>query len=348
MEIRPIKFEKGKLKIIDQTVLPYRLAYLELNSYEKVVEAIKKMQIRGAPLIGITAAFGLALATLKKNLKNKRDLEKEIIKAKKIIKDARPTAVNLVWGLNRIEKRFYEIYEKNSIEEIRNELFYEAERILNSDIENNKKIGENGLQIFNKKSNVLTHCNAGALATGGFGTALGVIKSAYKKGLIKKVYVDETRPLLQGARLTTWELMNEGIPCVLITDNTSGYLMKKGQVDLIIVGADRITSNGDVANKIGTYMLAVCAKENKIPFYVAAPLSTVDMALKDGEDIIIEERSEEEVFKIGKVEIAPKNTRCLNYAFDVTPAKYISGLITEVGLLRKPIKDKLKKYFQMD
>lgn len=342
MEIIPIKWEEGKIKIIDQTLLPHKVVYLELNSYERIVEAVKRMEIRGAPLIGVAAAFGLAMATLKNNFKNKYDLKEEIKKAKKIIKDARPTAVNLIWALNRIEKKFFEIYKKNNIEAIKYELFCEAERILNEDIKNNEKIGENGVEIFRKRSNVLTHCNTGALATAGFGTALGVIKCAHKKGLIKKVYVDETRPLFQGARLTTWELKNENIPHVLITDNSAGYIMSKGMVDLVIVGADRITSNGDVANKIGTYMLAVCAKENRIPFYVAAPLSTVDMSLKEGKDIIIEERDEEEVFKIGNLMIAPKGTKALNYAFDITPYKYISGLITEVAFLKRPFRNKLK------
>jgi len=304
--VKTIQWANGKVKIIDQTKLPHKLSYIYLSNLDQVVNAIKTMKIRGAPAIGVAAAFGMVLG--KKNLK---------VAARKLLA-SRPTAVNLRWAVERMLKA--------------KDLLKEAKRIAAEDAEINKLIGRNGLKVVKRGMRILTVCNAGALATVDYGTALGVIRAAKKKNI--HVYAAETRPRLQGAKLTAWELKRERIPFTLITDNMVGYLMQKGEVDLVVTGADRIARNGDSANKIGTYGVAVLAKEHGIPFYIAAPTSTIDLKIRSGKQIVIEERDPDEVVVIGKERIAPKGVKVINPAFDVTPAKCIKGIISEKGILR--------------
>jgi len=323
------------VRLIDQTRLPAELVYVDCRTPEEVAHAIRTMQIRGAPAIGCAAAFGLALCAHRSKARTGDTLLEELAGCAELMARTRPTAVNLFWALDRVMA----VAKKMQSEKpgtIAEAVIEEAQRILREDIEANRRMGDLGADLLGGESRVLTHCNAGALATAGYGTALGVIRSAHAQGKIVRVYVDETRPLLQGARLTAWELLQEGIPATLITDNMAGLLMKQGKVNAVIVGADRIARNGDVANKIGTYSLAVIAHENNVPFYVAAPLSTVDLSCETGEAIPIEQRSSDEVTAIAGRRVAPSGVEVYNPAFDITPARLVTAIVTEVGVVHSP------------
>ncbi len=343
-DIRPIEVKDQKLIVLNQLKLPHTEEWIELSTYEEVAKAIKDMVIRGAPLIGIVGAYGFAIG-----VKNLIEEGKPLEEAKTVLntlKNTRPTAVNLFWALDRMWKKFEKWKEEKTEAELIKALFKEANRIDLEDYHANKSIGGYGQVLIPKKANILTHCNTGALATSGWGTALGVIRSAFEDGKDITVFVDETRPYLQGARLTAWELEQEGIPHYLITDNSAGFLISKGMIDVIIVGADRITANGDVANKIGTYTLSVLAKHHNIPFYVAAPTSTFDLETQSGQDIPIEERNENEVKTCGGYKIAPEKTKALNYSFDITPAENITAIITEKGLISEINKENIEKFLK--
>ena len=314
--VEPIRWKGDRLELLDQRLLPEKKVYVTCRTAEQVAKAIKDMVVRGAPAIGCAAAFGVVLG-------------KGSNKAHEILAKSRPTAVNLFWALERMKKA--------------RDLEAEALAIYEEDIAANRAIGELGAKLINERARVMTHCNAGALATAGYGTALGIIRSAKGKNI--SVIANETRPYLQGARLTAWEMVQEKIPCTLITDGMAGHMMSRGEVDVIVVGADRIAANGDVANKIGTYGLAVMAKRHGIPFYVAAPLSTFDPKIPDGSHIPIEERPGEEVTGYRKVRWAPKGVLVRNPAFDVTPAELITGIICEKGVVMNPDREGIKKLF---
>lgn len=333
------------LELIDQTKLPLTLEYVQCPDYLAVANAIKTMQVRGAPAIGAAAAYGYALGALQHCNAEKGEFLAAMEQVYKVLASTRPTAVNLFWALERMKKKLLAVADLPN-EDIVGALLGEAHEILAEDLAMNKRMGQYGSQLVPQGARILTHCNAGALATAGYGTALGVIRAAQEAGKQVQVYADETRPLLQGARLTAWELMQDKIPVTLITDNMAGYLMRRGMVDLVIVGADRITANGDVANKIGTYGVAVLAKENKIPFYVAAPVSTIDMNLPTGDDIPIEERHHEEVTHVFGRQTAPKGVKVFNPAFDVTPNHLINAIITDRGIIKTPYNINLKKLFE--
>ena len=321
--------EEDNLIFLDQTKLPLEETYVKTDSYERIAEAIERLEMRGAPLIGIAAAYALALS-----LKNEEsDYNAVFNSAYKRLHKTRPTAVNLFSSLNELKDRFESISDKKESYEI---LINNAKKIHEKDEEYCLKIGRNGLGLFKQKANVLTHCNTGKLATGGIGTAFGIIKTAYDNGLINHVFADETRPLLQGLRLTAFELEKNGIPFSLQTDSSAAELMKQGKVDLIITGADRIALNGDSANKIGTYNLAILANFHKIPFYIAAPSTTIDKNIATGAEIVIEYRNKKELFYIGDTLITPDHLNAFTPAFDVTPAHLISGIITEEGLFTFP------------
>lgn len=341
MGIQPIKWEDGCLKLIDQTKLPSKLEIIECRDYHSVADAIKTMRVRGAPAIGASAAFGMAIGAGEIKAKDRQKWFEELEKIADTLKKTRPTAVNLFWAINRMMETA-RLHKDLTTEEIIEALKKEAEKIAKEDIESNLAIGRFGNALVPQKARILTHCNAGALATVGYGTALGVIRAAHESGKGIEVFADETRPFLQGARLTAWELLQDNIPVTLITDNMAGYVMSKGMVDLVIVGADRIAANGDTANKIGTYTLAVLAKENNIPFYVAAPVSTIDMSITTGDEIPIEERAHSEVTHIRDIVIAPEGVRVFNPAFDVTPHNLITAIITDKGVVRKPYEQTLK------
>ncbi len=323
-----ILFERDTLFILDQRLLPWEEKYVECKSAEDVAWAIKEMVIRGAPAIGIVAAFGVVLQAKR----NPSRAKEEALRAIELLKKTRPTAKNLFWALERMKA----ILQSKTTDLI-SALEREALTIWREDLEVNKAIATNGAKLLGPSTRVLTHCNAGGLATGGYGTALGIIKKAFEEGKILRVYATETRPWLQGARLTAWELKREGIPVTLVVDSAVGYLMSKGLVDAVIVGADRVTSRGDVANKIGTYTIAVLAHRHDVPFYVAAPLSTFDMEVLKGEEILIEERDEREVLEISGKRIAPEGVNALNPSFDITPAEIIKAIITEKGVLWPPL-----------
>ncbi|KKN36477.1 hypothetical protein LCGC14_0773330 [marine sediment metagenome] len=342
MSFYTVKLTKNHVSLIDQRKLPLKEVYLSLNNYQQVARAIENMSVRGAPAIGVTAALGIALGAMKTKAKENKAFEKDFDKICKRFSVTRPTAVNLFWAIEKMR----EIYKRNkgkSVEVIKKSLIAEAKKIAVADEEICRKIGKNGAHLIKNADTVLTHCNAGALATGGYGTALGVIRAAVEQGKKIKVIADETRPLLQGARLTAWELMKDNIDVTLITDNMAGYLMSQGKIDKIVVGADRIASNGDTANKIGTYSVAVLAKTHKIPFYVAAPVSTIDFDLKKGEQIPIEEREAKEVRAVFGKSVAPKNIKVANPAFDVTPSKFITAIVTEKGVVKSPFTANIKK-----
>jgi methylthioribose-1-phosphate isomerase len=343
-EISPIEWKGNVLKVLDQTLLPAEKKYIICKNYREVAKAIKDMKLRGAPLIGIVAALAIAMEVKNSAANNYNKLSKDVKNMADTLVKTRPTAVNLQWAINRILK-LIELNRDRRIASLKELIVAEANKIYKEDLENNKAIGMYGAELLRDRDRVLTHCNAGALATAGFGTALGVIRAATMKKKKLTVFVDETRPYLQGARLTAWELSEMNIQHFLITDSMAGYFMKKGMIDVVIVGADRIAANGDVANKIGTYSVAVLAYTHKIPFYVAAPASTFDMSIKTGDEIPIEERDEKEVKVIGGKEIAPKKTRALNPAFDVTPSRYISAIITEKGVIRAPYDVNLERMF---
>lgn len=336
-QVKTIEWKNDELILIDCTKLPIKEEYIYCRDYTTLVKAIKILAVRGAPAIGVSAAYGVVLASMEaeKKTHSKEEYIKFIKNAIKELAATRPTAVNLFWALNRMERKLNDIInvdEKN----IRLELLKEANCIFNEDIKCNENIGKHGNEVVPQGATILTHCNAGGLATAGYGTALGVIRYAHSSGKNIHVFADETRPLLQGSRLTAWELVKEKIPATLITDNMAGYAMKLGKIDMVIFGADRIAANGDVANKIGSYSVAVLAKEHGIPVYTAAPLSTIDINLEHGGEINIEERDKNEVRELFGTRVAPKEIDTFNPAFDVTPNKLITGIITEVGILRPP------------
>jgi methylthioribose-1-phosphate isomerase len=333
-----IEWKENKVIMIDQRKLPGKEIYLECTDYKQVAEAIEKMVIRGAPAIGVAGAYGIALGLM--TLKEAKDLSSEFDKIYWRLEKTRPTARNLFWALERMKRVFLKNKSK-PFPELKKIIINEAKKIEKEDIETCKRIGSWGARLVKNGDCILTHCNAGALATAGYGTALGVIRASFERYKDIKVYASETRPFLQGSRLTCWELKKEGIPVVLITDNMAGYLMNKGEISLVVTGADRIASNGDTANKIGTYTAAVLAKENRLPFYVAAPLSTIDFSLDHGSQIPIEERDPDEVRKIGETMITLPDIQVRNPAFDVTPAKYISAIVTEKGIARPPYNQSL-------
>ena len=342
------------VEMLDQRKLPLEIIYVELKTHKEVYGAIKDMIVRGAPAIGVSAAFGLYLGAKSlldlPEINSYETFKKKFFDIADFMFSARPTAVNLGWAVDRI-KELVEAEGKNTdknnpdLKKIVSRIRAESLKIYGEDIEINKKMGLYGAALLKDGFNVLTHCNAGALATAGYGTALGVIRAAVSQNKKISVISDETRPFLQGARLTTWELMEDGIPVTLIADNSAGLLMRKGKIDAVIVGADRIASNGDVANKIGTYQVAVLAKENNIPFYVAAPLSTIDINLESGDEIPIEERDINEVVTVFGKRIAPENAKALNYAFDVTPNRLVSAIITEKGILYPDYKKSIADVF---
>ena len=343
--IRTIYWEDDAVVMIDQKALPNAEKHLTCRSYREVIAAINNMTIRGAPAIGVAAAMGIALGVLNLPAKSRGEgLQDDFYRICDEFSKTRPTAVNLFWAIERM-KACFKNAPKSDANYIKNTLVKEAIRICEEDVAINRQIGIHGRKLIKSGDTILTHCNAGALATGGYGTALGVIRAAREEGKELHVFVDETRPVLQGARLTAWEMEKEKIPATLITDNMAGFVMKQGKVNLVIVGADRIASNGDVANKIGTYSVAVLARENDIPFYVAAPLSTIDMAIKGGEEIPIEERDEAEVTNFHGVRMAPEGVAVYNPAFDVTPNRYISAIITEEGIATAPFEEGIRKLF---
>ncbi|MCD6238051.1 MAG: S-methyl-5-thioribose-1-phosphate isomerase [Thermotogae bacterium] len=333
--VETLKWNGETLKLIDQRKLPNELVFVTCKNHNDVAEAINKMIVRGAPAIGVSAAYGYVLG-IKEYVKGENgDIEEYMKGVYNTLIIARPTAVNLKWAVNRMTR----VFEKNlnkPLDVIIEKLEKEANDMAKEDIETNKKMGRNGAELLPERCTVLTHCNAGALATVGYGTALGVIRAAVEMGKEIKVYADETRPYLQGARLTVWELMEDNIDVTLITDNMAGWVMKQGKIDAVLVGADRISANGDVANKIGTYSLAVLAKHHNIPLYVVAPFSSIDMNIASGKDIPIEERPTEEITKIKGVEIAPKGVKAYNPAFDVTDNEFVTAIITERGVIRQP------------
>lgn len=343
--IPTIKWEDSRVLMIDQRKLPAKVEWYHCLTYRDVIRAIKKMVIRGAPAIGIAAAMGLALGAASIRVSGFKEFKRRFDSIASEMLQARPTAVNLKWAVERMTS-LLEASSGLNLDEIRKLLKLESQRILEEDIETNKAIGIEGSAVVPYGANVLTHCNAGALATGGYGTALGVIRAAHEQGKRIKVFADETRPWLQGIRLTAFEMMEEGIPVTVIVDSAAGSLMRGKMIDLVITGADRIAANGDTANKIGTYSIAVLARENKIPFYIAAPLSTIDISLGNGDLIPVEERGKEEVCKIRGRCLGPKDIDALNPAFDITPAKYISGIITEKGILRPPFEDSIRMVFR--
>ena len=332
---KTIEWKNNMVVMIDQRLLPNEEVYRTYMDFLDVAEAIREMVIRGAPAIGVAAAMGIALGAIDIKSKERKEFVKQFNHICNVMAHTRPTAVNLFWAIDRM-KRIVKENPKLGADELKERLVEEAKRIYEEDIEINRQMGRHGSKLIKNRATVLTHCNAGALATAGYGTALGVIRAAIEEGKKIKVFADETRPFLQGSRLTAWELMKDGIDTTLITDNMSGYMMKKGLIDAVIVGADRIAANGDVANKIGTYSVAVLAKEHKIPFYVAAPISTIDLKIKSGDSIPIEERDIREVTHIKDIPIAPNAVKVKNPAFDVTPNRLVTAIITEKGIARKP------------
>ena len=338
--IKTLEWTDAGVRFIDQTKLPTEETYVICKNYEEVADAIRTMIVRGAPAIGVAAAMGVALGTLQSQAKTLPELERDFDTICTVLAGTRPTAVNLFWAIRRMRDRFEQLRPLPT-EKIKVELVAEAQRMRVEDIAANEAMGRHGAVLLPSSGGVLTHCNAGALATAGYGTALGVIRAAVESGKKLNVFADETRPFLQGSRLTAWELMKDGIPTTLIADNMAGAMMRQGKIDAVIVGADRIAANGDVANKIGTYTVAVLAREHGIPFYVAAPISTVDLNTPDGSKIPIEQRASREVTHLAGKQIAPDAVRVENPAFDVTPSKYVTAIITERGVARAPYEESL-------
>ncbi len=333
MAIQTIRWDKNSIKIIDQTLLPNRLVYLKFRDIKSFWHAIKKLQVRGAPALGVAAAYGVYLGIKDSRAKDRSEFMRELDKIIRFVGSSRPTAVNLFWGMERMRDAASASRSAN-VSGIKKDLLSEAHKIYEEDRAICRKMAEYGARLIKDGDVVLTHCNAGALATADYGTALGVLYRAKEKGRKFRVYADETRPLLQGARLTTWELMHEGIDVTLICDNMAAHVMARGKITKVIVGADRITRNGDAANKIGTYGVAVLAKYHKIPFYVAAPVSTIDFRMPHGSRIPIEERRAGEITMVGGKVLAPRGVKTYCPAFDVTPAKLITAIITERGVLK--------------
>ena len=336
-KVETIEWTPQGVIMIDQTKLPGEVTFVTCATYNEVADAIRSMVIRGAPAIGVAAAMGVALGALQAS-----DLEAEMPVICETLAQTRPTAVNLFWAIDRM-KQVYASVRGSDAAAIRERLVLEAQRVREEDLAINEKIGSFGAPLVPDGKTVLTHCNAGALATAGFGTALGVVRAAVREGKKIDVFADETRPFLQGARLTAWELQRDGIETTLITDNMAGHFLKSGRIGCVVVGADRIAANGDVANKVGTYGLAVLAKENNVPFYVAAPISTLDLTLESGDKIPIEERAGKEVTHIQGLAIAPEGIKVANPAFDVTPNRYVSAIITERGIARAPYTEQLRQ-----
>jgi methylthioribose-1-phosphate isomerase len=346
-ELPTLYWKDHKLYLIDQRYLPGVTDYRVCTDYRDVIDSIREMTVRGAPAIGISAAFGLVIEAeqaLEEGC-NAKQLSARLHKAGKELIMARPTAVNLSWAVKQMIS-WLDANIKLTPNELVSGLENKAIKIFEDDIANNRLIGKHSAALIPDKATILTHCNAGALATGGYGTALGVIRTAWEQGKAVHVYIDETRPLLQGARLTAFELYHEGIPATLVTDNCAGHLMALKKVDLIVVGADRIAANGDAANKIGTYSLAVLAKYHKIPFYIAAPLSTIDLSLKNGSEIVIEERACKEVTHLGSHALTAAGVKAFNPAFDITPTELISAIFTEKGVVKNPTSDKIRALFE--
>ena len=342
-KIETLRWVEDHLEMIDQRILPSDFQYISYNSASAVAEGIRSMVVRGAPAIGCAAAYGVALEALKLQNTNVVEFSKGMENAYEVLAASRPTAVNLFWAIDRMRLRMNKTL--GSAKEIADILLLEAHEVLREDIEINRTMGKFGEKLIEDGSCVLTHCNAGALATAGHGTALGVVRSAVEAGKKVSVIADETRPFLQGARLTAWEMVQENIPVTLISDNMSGHLMSHGEVDAIVVGTDRVASNGDVANKIGTYMVAVLAKRHNIPCYVACPLSTIDLSISSGNEIPIEERPIEEVTGYRDFQWAAKGISVRNPAFDVTPADLVTAIITEKGVVFAPNSEKIKQLF---
>lgn len=333
-----VSWQGGAVVLVDQTKLPNKLAYVKCTDYKQVADAIKRLVVRGAPAIGVTAAFGLALAARSSKARKLPDLMTDLDTAFKVLRSTRPTAVNLFWALERVMGK---AKKAKTLEEAKAAVVDEAKKMADEDIKINRQMGENGARLFGDGDVVLTHCNAGSLATVAYGTALGVIRSARESGKRLSVIATETRPVMQGSRLTAFELQHDGIDVSLIPDTAVGHMMSRGVIKRVIVGADRVLRTGHVFNKIGTYQVAILAGRHKVPFYVAAPLSTFDLK-SDPSDVVIEERSTDEVVKIGTKRVAPKGVRIFNPAFDMTPPELITGIITEKGVLRAPFEKNLK------
>ena len=340
--IQTLEWTDNGVRFIDQTKLPTEETYVTCKTYQQVADVIRNMIVRGAPAIGVAAAMGIALGVNNSKAENAGDLKKDFDQICDLIGKTRPTAVNLFWAIRRMQEKFERVRVR-PIPQIKNAMVDEAQKMHTEDIAINRAMGKHGATLMPASGGVLTHCNAGALATCGYGTALGVIRAAIEQGKKIHVYADETRPFLQGSRLTAWELVKDGIPTTVISDNMSGAMMKQGKIGAIVVGADRIAANGDVANKIGTYTVAVLAKEHGIPFYVAAPLSTIDLETPDGSKIPIEQRDAREVTHIAGKQMTPDGVQVENPAFDVTPAKYVTAIITERGIARAPYEESLRK-----
>jgi len=343
--IKTVEWTSEGVRMLDQRLLPTEEKYLTLCSYEEVADAIKDMVVRGAPAIGVSAAMGLALGASQSVGTSVADLEFDFKHMCKVMAATRPTAINLFWAIERMRDVIAKAKAEKmrDVEEVKKRLIQEAQAIFQEDIEANRALGRFGGELIPDGATVLTHCNAGALATAGdYGTALGVIRGARDAGKRVAVIADETRPFLQGSRLTAWELEKDNIPVTIITDNMAGHVMKQGKVDCVVVGADRIAANGDTANKIGTYMVAVLAKQHNIPFYVAAPISTLDLSIASGDAIPIEERAAQEVTHVGGQQLAPDGVKVRNFAFDVTPAELIAAIITDRGIARAPYTETLR------
>ncbi len=338
--MKTIEWQSGKVRLIDQTRLPAEEVYLQIEDYRDMASAIREMRVRGAPAIGVAAAYGMALAALQAQAGDRTGFLEEMEHAAETLAATRPTAVNLFWALERMKRV---ARQEADLAVLKQNMVAEAQHIAEEDVAANRRIGDLGADLIEDGFTVLTHCNAGALATVAYGTALAPIRRAREQGKKVQVFAAETRPLLQGARLTAWELMRYGIPVTLITDTMVGHFLSRGAIHCVMVGADRIAANGDVANKIGTYGIAVLATENGIPFYVAAPTSTIDLSKASGGKIPIEERRPEEVTHIGGVRIAPEGVAVANPAFDITPHQYVTAIITEKGIIREPYKERLKK-----
>ena len=342
MTLRTIEWKNNEVIMIDQTKLPNELVYVKFTDYNDVAEAIRTLVVRGAPAIGVSGAFGMALAGLQSKAETKEELLSDLEKAKKILFMTRPTAVNLVWGLEQIMKV---AKENDSVDEIKESIIDKAKQMADDDIKINKEMGKHGSQLFKNNDSVMTHCNAGALATVGYGTALGVIRATKESGKNIKVIATETRPVQQGSRLTAFELKHDGINVTIIPDTAVGYTMANNLVNRVVVGADRILRTGHVYNKIGTYQVATMAKQHNIPFYVAAPLSTFDLK-SNTEDVIIEQRNASEVTGIGDKKTAPDDISVINPAFDLTTPDLISGIITEKGVIKPPYEESISKLFE--
>ena len=340
--LRTLEWKDNAVVMIDQTKLPNELVYVKLTDYREVADAIRNLVVRGAPAIGVSGAFGLALAALQSKAKTKEDLLSDLEKARKVLHETRPTAINLAWGLERIMRV---AKSGKDVLEIKESVVEESKRMADEDIQVNMRMGKHGAQLFSDSDTIITHCNAGALATVGYGTALGVIRAIKESGKKIKVIATETRPVMQGSRLTAFELKHDGIDVSLIPDTAVGYSMARGLVSKVIVGADRILRTGHVYNKIGTYQIAIIAKQHEIPFYVAAPLSTFDLKSRP-EEVIIEQRKPSEVTAIAGTKTAPDDINVINPAFDVTPPELITGIITEAGIAKPPFEESIKKLFE--